>query len=396
MNFRSKTLSPLAAMRGLTIASVIGILALSGCGLAQKENASGKVVAAEEEADRRENKKKAKATPVEVAEVKLGSISSVIELGSTLESESEAIVYSESAGLILEVLVEEGDRVSKGQILALLENDEEKVNATEAESKYKLESARLKRSEDLYSSKLINEQDYEKARFDLSQSKLSWEKAKIRLENTIVRSTIDGVVTERMAKIGNRATNNAKLFEVMNLDDLFAEVNVPGLYLNRIAPGQEAIIESSVLDGMTFDGHVKLVSRVIDPQSGTFRVKVALDGDSAVFPGLFVNVQVILDTRYDVVVLPKDAIVYEGDRKFVFVVRSGIAEKVLLEVGYSSGNSVEVVSGVNREDSVIVVGQSALKDGSSVRILAKDLALETEEGKGSRPSSVESSSDSNS
>ncbi len=374
--------------RFLFLALILGILPFAGCGKsnsedkdsALKESSGENAASGGEEGDSvngGKKKQEVKAIPVEVARAEIGSISSTIELDSVLETENEATIHAESAGLILEVLVEEGDRVYAGQILARLENDVQSVSAAEAKASYELEKANFKRTEDLYESKLINDQDYERAKYDLSQAKLKLDRANIELENTIVRSTIDGVVTQRMAKVGHRATNNMDLFVIMNLEDLYAEVNVPSMYLSRIRPNQDSIIDADALKGVSFQGKVKLVSRVIDPKSGTFRVKVALQlkSDKPVYPGLFVSVQIVLDTKDDAIILPKEAIVYEGDRKFVFVVNDGIVSKRVLNDGYSSGSVIEALSGVEEGEAIVVVGQNTLKDGAKVRIVEDSLGI---------------------
>lgn len=318
------------------------------------------------------------AVPVKVSEVEEGIITSSLVFDSVLETESSVEIFAETAGLILEVHVEEGDRVVAGQILALMENVEEGVDAEEAEARYEHQKANFKRTEDLYGRKLINQQEYDNAKFDLEQMRLRFERAKIQLENTIVRSTVSGVVTERNTQAGRRVATNRAMFSIMNLDELFANVNIPGQHMLSIEQGLQAVIDSDLIEGVRYDAFVKLVSPIVDPESGTFKAKVAVSklNGMPIYPGMFVNVRVIVDTSDDAVLIPKEAIVHEGDLKYIFKVQNGKAKKTLLQEGYSNVGFIQATSDIVKGDLVIVMGQSALKDGANVKIVKEAVAAE--------------------
>ena len=318
------------------------------------------------------------AVPVKVSEVDQGMITSSLVFDSVLETESSVEIFAETSGLILEVHVVEGDRVVAGQILALMENVEEGVDAEEAKARYEHQKANFKRTEDLYGRKLINQQEYDNAEFDLEQMRLRFERAKIQLENTIVRSTVSGVVTERNAQAGRRVATNRVLFSIMNLDELFANVNIPGQHMLSIEQGLPAVIDSDLIEGVRYDAFVKLVSPIVDPESGTFKAKVAVSklNGMPIYPGMFVNVRVIVDTSDAAVLIPKEAIVHEGDLKYIFKVQNGKAKKTLLQEGYSNVGFVQATSDIVKGDLVIVMGHSALKDGANVKIVKEAVAAE--------------------
>jgi len=318
------------------------------------------------------------AVPVKVSEVDEGTITSSLVFDSVLETESSVEIFAETSGLILEVHVEEGDSVVAGQILALMENVEEGVDAEEAEARYEHQKANFKRTEDLYGRKLINQQEYDNAKFDLEQMRLRFERARIQLENTIVRSTVSGVVTERNTQAGRRVATNRAMFSIMNLDELFANVNIPGQHMLSIEQGLQAVIDSDLIEGVRYDAFVKLVSPIVDPESGTFKAKVAVSklNGMPIYPGMFVNVRVIVDTSDDAVLIPKEAIVHEGDLKYIFKVQNGKAKKTLLQEGYSNVGFIQATSDIVKGDLVIVMGQSALKDGANVKIVKEAVAAE--------------------
>ncbi len=324
------------------------------------------------------------AVPVKVAIVDEGTMTSSLIFDSVLETESSVEIFAESSGVILEVQVEEGDHVKTGQILARLESEEQQVDADESKARYEHEKVNLQRTSDLYERKLINQQDYETAKFDLEQMRLRYERSRIQLENTVVRSTVDGVVTERIAQVGRRVASNRQLFSIINLDELFANVNIPGQHLLKVKQGLPAVIDSELIEGIRYDAYVKLVSPIIDSGSGTFKAKVAVKKDNngmPIYPGMFVNVRVIVDTSENSILVPKEAIVHEGDLKYIYKVQNGKAKKLLLQEGYSNVEFVQATSGVEKGDSIIIMGQSALKDGATVKVVADAVAAEQAEAK---------------
>lgn len=329
------------------------------------------------------------AVPVKVAIVDEGDITSSLVFDSVLETESSVEIFAESSGVILEVLAEEGDRVSKGQVLARLESDTQQVDADEEKARYEHEKLNFERQIDLFERQLINQQDFETAKFTLEQMRLRFERASIQLENTIVRATVDGVITERIAQVGRRVTANRQLFTMMNLDELHANVNVSGQHLLSVKQGLKAVIDSDLIEGVQYEAFVKLVSPVVDPGSGTFKAKVAVlkDNGMPIYPGMFVNVRIIVDNRKDSILIPKDAVVHEGDLKYIYTVKGGKARKQLLQEGYSNVEFVQATSGVSQGDAVIVMGHNALKDGANVKIVTDAVAAENADP--SRVSSAE-------
>jgi membrane fusion protein, multidrug efflux system len=138
---------------------------------------------------------------------------------------------------------------------------------------------------------------------------------------------------------------------------------LPGLRV-----GQPAWVRTAGIGTQVVAGRILRISPVVDAQSGTVRVTIALQSREGLRPGMFANVQVVLDTHENVLVVPKRALVFEEDRPHAFVVADGRAEKRALELGYQDTDRAEVVRGLVEGDSVVLVGQSALKDGSLVEV----------------------------
>jgi len=319
------------------------------------------------------------AIPVKVATAKRGEISSFLEFDSILETESAVEVYPESSGLVVSVQAEVGDSVGAGQVIAELENEEQQVNVRESLSRFKHLQSKFKRTEDLFARNLINQQDYDTEVFELEQAEINYERSRIRLEDTLIRAPVSGVISKRLTQEGERVTASNVLFSILNMDELFAEVNVPGQHMLEIQKGLKAEVVSEIIEGISYNAEVKLVSPAIDSASGTFNVKVAVNPGSPhpIYPGMFVTVRIILDTKKDAVIIPKAAIVHEGEKMFVYAVKDKVAKKRAFRTGYSSSDVIESLNGVEEGETVIVLGHNALKDGAKVNIVDESLSAKS-------------------
>lgn len=316
------------------------------------------------------------AIPVKIATAMKGPISSYLEFDSILETESAVEVHPESSGLVVEVMAEVGDTVKTGQVIAQLENEEQEVNVRESLSRYKHLQSNFKRTEDLFERNLINQQEYDTEVFDLEQAEINYERSRIRLEDTLIRAPVTGVVAKRLTQTGERVTTSKVLFSLLNMDELFAQVNIPGQHMLKIQKGLKAEVVSEIIEGISYEAQVKLVSPAIDSASGTFNVKVTVDPESPtpIYPGMFVTVRIVLDTKENAVIIPKAAIVHEGEKMFIYTVSDEVAKKQEFNPGYASIDTIESVSGVEEGDSVIVLGHNSLKDGAKVNIVEESLS----------------------
>jgi len=325
--------------------------------------------------------KKIDAIPVETMPATQGAISSYLLFNSTVETEAAVEIYPQISGLVERIVAEEGDRVEEGDTLLFIDDDQLRLAAEEADVNFAHLEKGFERTEEMSRRKLISKQEYENKRYELDQARLRRERANLELEHSIIRVPFSGVITERHVQVGARVGPSSNLFSLIKLDDMITRVFVPGQYLMAISADQEAVISSDFLQGKRFEGWVKRISPVVDPKSGTFKVTVGVrDRWEFMRPGIFVNVQIITDTHEKAVLIPKQAIVYDGGDRFVFVVRDSTASRVKLDGGFEDGESIEALSEIEPGTPVIIVGQNGLKDQAKVKIVNADSsAVETEE-----------------
>jgi RND family efflux transporter MFP subunit len=222
----------------------------------------------------------------------------------------------------------------------------------------------------MYNDDLLSKEEFDDIRYRFEAASAEWEMAKIRLEDTTITAPISGTIAQKNIKLGMNVTPAINLFKIVDFDSLIATVFVPELEMGNLETGQRVVVNVDALPDKEFYGHIKRVSPVVDPASGTIKVTVDLSENSAeLVPGVFIRTKIVVDTHRNAVILPKRALVKKEERTHVFIVTDGVAREVELSTGYADGEIVEVISGLEEGDLVVVDGQSRLKDGAMVRII---------------------------
>ena len=215
-------------------------------------------------------------TAVRIAEVRVGTISESIKVASTVLADRRADVVLETSGTVSAIRVEEGDRVRKGRVLAKLKNPQLSAERSRTSANFS------KAKEDFASVKSLHEQGYV-ARREYDDAKLAYETARSTFRAAKeadaarnLKAPISGTVSLKELRYGEAVSPGRLAFQIVDLDDLIVEVNLPERDLARLRVGQKALIRSELLEGVEAEGRVERISPVVDPQSGTVKVTVAL------------------------------------------------------------------------------------------------------------------------
>jgi len=324
--------------------------------------------------DKKDEKPEEDAVPVEAITIQAGDVSSSLLYSATIETEEEVDVFPQLSGIIEKIHVEEGDLVKKGSVLLHLDDDEYRLAAEKAKVNYEQASSDYKRSKQIFEKKLISDNEYETSRFTMEKAKIEWEQAELTLERCKIKAPIPGVIADRMIKPGDRILTSMPLFHIVNQDRMIATVHIPAKDARLCEKGQRVIVTSDVLGKKKFEGWIKRQSPVIDAQSGTMKVTVGIKPHQRELKaGMFVSVYIITGTHNNVPLVPKNAIVYDGEDQYVFTISDdSLAHRIKLEPGYSDPYHVEALEGVDIGDKMIIVGQNALKDKTRIQIVRMD------------------------
>ena len=308
--------------------------------------------------------------PVETSLPVRGDVVAVFSGTAPIEAFAEADVIAKVAGEIRQVLVEEGDDVTKGQILARLDGDRLRLELNESHARLRKLQRDFERNRNLKERDLISAGDFDKIQYELEALQAAYNLAKLELDNTQVRAPISGVVSERFIKLGNTITVGEPVFRVTSIEPLVAYLYVPEREYRKISPGQPVRIDIDALGGEQVPTTVTRVSPSIDAETGTFKVTIEiLDPERRIKPGMFARISIVYDKHENVLQVPRSAIVDEMSRISVFIVEDDVAIRRPVQTGLAANSFVEITSGLDDKDHVITVGQVGLKPDAKVTVI---------------------------
>lgn len=309
------------------------------------------------------------AVPVEVAALERGEIEAVLRFSTNLEADSQVEVFSQAARQVRQLLVEEGARVSKGQVLLRLQDEEQRTTLAKVQSQLERAKREYERQKKMFASELISEQAFSQATYDVEQLELAKEEAERQLSYTEVRAPISGTVTRRLVGLGDHVVPNQHLFDLVDFNSIVARVHVPEKELSRLRLGQPVRISAPALGGETVEARVSLLSPVVDPKSGTIKATVKVPDHPGLRPGMYVDVTLVTTTEKDALLVPKRALVYDNDQIFLYRLKDGNrVERLLVRPELENKEFVKPLDGLSEGDKVVVAGQAGLKDGAVVRL----------------------------
>lgn len=307
---------------------------------------------------------------VEVAEVRRGDIQQTYSTITTLEAEREAMIIARASGILEHIAVEEGDFVKEGQLLAQLDTEQLSLEVAQLEAVVKRLKADLEREKTLVERQLGTTTNLERARSDYQSQKAQRDLSLLKLRYATIRAPFAGMITRRSVRTGNLVHLNDELFTLVDPDSMQAVLHLPQKELSRAAVGQPASLSVDAFPDSIIPGTIERIRPQIDTDTGTFQVIVAIDNPEArLKTGMFGRVELIFDTRSSTLLLTGHALVTQDNRSHVFIVREGKAVQTPVQLGIKHRDIVEVVSGLQEGDSVVVTGQTILKDGSPLAII---------------------------
>jgi len=308
--------------------------------------------------------------PVKVVRPYRGEIVESIHATTSIEAKREADVYSQMMGFCDRIFVEEGDSVGQGDRLAKLDDEEIRLAFEQGAARLEKAKNEHERAVELHAGGLISDQAYQDLSVQLRLAKADYDLSKKRLDDTSIVAPLSGVVTDRNVKVSDLVSTTQPLFKIVDLYALEAQVHIPEQDYAKVRKGQEAILKIDAFAESSFPGMVERKSPVIDSESGTAEVTVAVKNPEGLLrPGMFVRVQIVIAVHPSALIIPREAILMDGERKIVYVVRQGSAREVTVQAGFQEGDRVEVLDGLTEEDLVVVRGHLGLQGGTKVRVI---------------------------
>jgi RND family efflux transporter MFP subunit len=341
---------------------VVGAL-LAGCGgNAQADGAS----------DRAEGF--SRVINVEVTELRPEQFLEQIRLTGVALAERDVLLSAEESGVIEEILVEKGARVSAGEAILKIDDDVLQAQVAQARAQAELAQQTWERRKTLWEDDRVgSEIAYLEARFAAEQTAANLEGLEARLARTTIRAPFDGVLDERRVEIGSMVSPGQTVARVVSLARVKVAAGVPERYAPDVRTGGRATVYFDVLSGEAFPATIAYVGASVSPQNRTFPIEIGMSNPgSLVKPEMVANVVVDRRSVDDAIVVPQDALVRVEDGYVVFVDEDGVAREREVAVGPSQNNRVVVESGLEAGDRLIVVGHRTVAEGDRLNVVGRD------------------------
>lgn len=337
---------------------------------------------------------------VDVATVTRARVADRVTVVGSLIGAATVDVVPKVSGRLESIQVRLGDRVSKGQQLAKLEDREIQEQVRQADASFEVSKASLRqreadlkfaqtalqRSENLAARDLVSRQalddaqarveasqaQVDLARAQLGQAQARLEELQINLANTRVVSPVDGFVGSRRVDAGAFVGPNAPVVSVVDISFVRLVANLVERDLQRIGTGMEADVQVDAYPGENFKGRVARIAPVLDPATRTAQMEVEVpNGTARLKPGMYARVSFTVAESPHALTVPRNALVDLEGVRGVYVAGEGTATWAPVQTGIQEDDRVEVLSGLKEGDRIVTLGSASLQDGDSIAIAAR-------------------------
>jgi len=276
-------------------------------------------------------------------------------------------IAAEGSGKLIELLVNEGDQVSKGQVIAKLDDELISLQIENA----KLNIAQLKnhnlRFANLRKEQAVSSMEAEKMELALKSAEVQLKQLQKQLRGTKVLAPFSGVVTKKMADLGSMVMPGTPIVELTDISQLKLVISVPERDVLKFKKGQKVNVAVDAQDA-TISGSIYSISVQADALHN-FKVQVLVNNSNTnkILSGMYGNVALDNNAKIVALAVPRKALIGSTKNPQIYVVRNGKVQLTPFSPGAADGNFLEVVSGLTSADEIVVKGQVNLEDGMNIK-----------------------------
>jgi len=321
---------------------------------------------------------------VSVAKIEARDVPVEVRAPVDLRPLMQAEVGSKTLGYLDAVLVDRGDRVKKGQVLALVRPSDlpdqlaaARGTLAQAQSSAALARTNAERAKALAPQAVVSQQELQQAESQLTSAEAAEQAAQaqisalaVRLGETRIASPLTGVVAQRRLDPGTLVgpPGGGAILSVARVDVLRVFITVNEHDLAGVAVGRDAHVELDGLPGRSWRGKVVRLAPQLDPGTRTLDAEVQLDNASGELrPGMYGRGSIVVDVHRDAAVLPVAAVVFTDGKGYAFVLDGDVVRRRAVAIGVDGGDWLEARAGVRAGDEVVTAGAEGLADGMKIR-----------------------------
>lgn len=299
-----------------------------------------------------------------------------LELQGNVKTKQNVLIYPEMPGTLERVLVKEGQKVTKGQVLARIDDGGMSQQVAQLEATTALAKTTYERQKRLWEQKIGSEIQFLQTKTNYEAQKNTLAQLKKQLDKSTIRAPFSGIIDEVIKNQGNVVSPGpgSEIFRIVNLGNMYIEADVPETYITNVTKGKDVEIQFPVL-GKTIDTKVRQTGNFINPANRTFKVEIGVPNqDRNIKPNLTAKLKINDYTSSKAILIPQ-SIISENAKgeQYVYVVKNiknniGVATQTVVKTGKTQGDIIEILDGVSVGDQLIEAGARTVKDGQEVKI----------------------------
>lgn len=324
---------------------------------------------------KRESVKSVTTPLVTVEYPKLMTLKNTIVLTGSILAFQQANIFARVGGYLDKIPVDIGDRVKKGQILAVINYQDLQNQYYQAEANFEYASIQYDRAQKLIKKQLIAQNDLDMARTNYDVTKAARNLAALNLSYAIIRAPFNGYIANRYVDPGTLIPGSTQmvpatpLLVLVDINTVKLMINIPEHNVPDVHKGMPVTVVTDAYPNQIFHGRITRVAPSLDPVTRTMASEVDIPNPKRILkPGMFAKVHIISEVHKNILAVPVSCIITQDDHKNLFIVSQGIARLVPVQLGIESDGMIEVKSGISPTDNVVVQGEDTIHDGQKVEI----------------------------
>ncbi|MBK7500920.1 MAG: efflux RND transporter periplasmic adaptor subunit [Ignavibacteriales bacterium] len=306
--------------------------------------------------------------PVKAHIVSLETLSNSVYTTGTILANEEVELRSEISGKIIKILFKEGSYVNKGDLLIKINDADLQAQLRRAESKVKLSEEKESRQRQLRDGNLISQEEYDNTVGELNVNQADYDLIKAQIDKTEIRAPFGGIVGLRSVSEGSYVTTATVMARLQDFNSIKVDFSIPEKYSTSVKTGDELEFKISGSNRL-FQAKVYAIEPKINPGTRTLQIRAICNSSyKELIPGAFANVELNLKQIVDAILIPTVSIVPELKGQKVFLYKNGIVNAQNVEIGIREETRVQIISGLQKGDTVITSGILQVKPKSKVKI----------------------------
>lgn len=305
---------------------------------------------------------------VEAVQLEPASIDDKIFTSGTLQANEIVDLRAEVSGKIMDIFFREGRVVEAGQLLVKINDNELQAQKRRAEHRLNLAEQREERQQRLLERGGISQEDYETTVNEVNVLRSEVDLIEAQIEKTEIRAPFDGVVGLKFVSEGSYISPQSRIATLNDIDPVKIEFSIPERYVTRVSVGDQIEFTVQGVDS-TFIGEVYAVEPSIQTETRTLRLRALSENrDQLLVPGAFANIELILQSIEDALLVPTVSVIPELNRQKVYLFRDGVVREQVVRTGIRMSDAVQIVEGLAPGDTVLTTGLLQVREGMPVEI----------------------------